>query len=120
MFKKYQGNWTDLRERLKPAPCEVDYHADSNEPDGLAYHERMDRAYHEALESLKEAQADGVPWVMFRHGSSTSRRGAITYRSQIRKLMRSKETTPYIIRRECIQHSSVFVAAIRPKFSVIK
>ena len=27
--------------------------------------------------------------------------------------MRSPEATPYIIRRECIQHDSVFVAAIK-------
>jgi hypothetical protein len=28
--------------------------------------------------------------------------------------MSSKDATPYVIRRECIQHDNVFVAAIRP------
>jgi hypothetical protein len=118
MFKKYARDWTDFRKLLTPAPIEVDYHADPNEPDGLAYHERMQNACKHTLETLKQAQEDGVVYVMFRHGWSTSRRGATTYRSQIRKLMRSREATPYIIRKNCIQHPSVFVAAIRPKFAV--
>ena len=115
MFKKYTGDWTDLR---KLAPCEIDYHADPNERDGLGYWERMDETFKGALEILKHAQEDGHTYVMFRHGSSTSRWGATTHRSQIRKLMRSKEATPYIIRKDCIQHRSVFVAAIRPKLEI--
>src|ERR1035437_9916430 len=51
---------------------------------------------------------------MFLHGWSTSRPGNTTSRSQVRKLMQSKESTPYIVRRDCIQHDTVFVAAIRP------
>jgi hypothetical protein len=114
MFKKYTGDWTDLR-KLTPAPCEIDdYHVDPNEPDGLTYGEHMDKTFKEALETLKQKQEDGEIYVMFRHGSSTSRRGATTHRSQIRKLMRSKEATPFIIRKNCIQHAAVFVAAIRP------
>jgi hypothetical protein len=115
MFKKYAGDWTDLRKLLTPAPLEVDYHANPNEHDGLAYHERMEQAYQRALAILKQAQENGEHYVMFRHGWSTSRRGAITYRSQVRKLMRSREATPYTIRKDCIQHPSVLVAAIRPK-----
>ena len=115
MFKTYAGNWTDLRTVLTPAPIEIDYHHNPNEHDGLAYWQRMDEAYTGALEILKQAQRDGNSYVMFRHGWSTSRPGATTYRPQIRKLMRSKEATPYIVRKNCIQHWSVFVAAIRPK-----
>ncbi len=37
-----------------------------------------------------------------------------TARSVIRGLMRSKAATPYIVRNQCIQHHSCFVAAIRP------
>jgi hypothetical protein len=115
MFKRYTGCWADLRKQLTPAPLEVDYHHDLNEPDGLAFYERMAETYKGALEILKQAHKDGVTYVMFRHGSSTPRRGATTHRSQIRRLMRSKEATPYVIRKECIQHRSVFVAAIRSK-----
>jgi hypothetical protein len=115
MFKKHAGDWTELR-KLTPAPWEIDYHADPNEPDGLDRWQRMDETIKGALEILKRAQEDRVTYVMFLHGSSTSRPGATTHRSQIRKLMRSKEATPYVIRNDCIQHPSVFVAAIRPKF----
>lgn len=31
-----------------------------------------------------------------------------------RSVMRIKEATPYVVRAHCIQHPSVFVAAIRP------
>jgi hypothetical protein len=78
MFKKYEGDWTDLRTRLKPPPVEVDdYHPDSNEFDGLDYWQRMDRTCKRALEILKQAQEDSETYVMFRHGSSTSRRGRL-------------------------------------------
>ena len=118
MFKEYEGPWTDLRKLLVPAPREIDYHPESNQHDGLDFWRRMDNAYKDTLEILKQAQEDCDTYVMFLHGSSTSRPGATTFRSQIRKLMRSKEATPYIIRKECIQHRSVFVARIRHKFEV--
>jgi len=44
MFNEYNGNWIDLRTRLKPAPVEIDdYHPDSHELDGLDYWQRMDK-----------------------------------------------------------------------------
>jgi hypothetical protein len=73
----------------------------------------MKRIREEVLETLKEAQETGEKWVMFIHGWSGSRQ--TTSRSQIRGLMRSAGATPYIVRSECIQHDSVFIAAIRQK-----
>jgi hypothetical protein len=59
------------------------------QPDGLDYWQRMDETSKEELEILKQAQQDGETYVMFRHGSSTSRLGATTHRSQIRKRMQA-------------------------------
>ena len=70
-------------------------------------------AWQKAFEALKDAYQQGLSYVIFTHGHSTSRPGQTTARSQIRKLMRSKSATPYMIRSESIQHESVFVAAIR-------
>jgi hypothetical protein len=106
-------NWTEYRQRF-PGIREVDFHR-SGENDGLDYHERMDRVYEDALAALKQAQSDGVPYVMFRHGWSTSVGWSqTTSRSVVRGLMRSKVATPFIVRSRCIQHESVFIAAIRP------
>jgi len=71
-----------------------------------------------ALAALKEAYEHGVRYVLFTHGWSTSEGWRqTTARSVVRTLMRSRAATPYIVRRECIQHNSAFVAAIRPKES---
>ena len=66
------------------------------------------------MKALKDAYGDGLRYVIFSHGSSTSRRGQTTARSVVRNLMRSKDATPYIVRDQCVQHDSVFAAAIRP------
>ncbi len=59
----------------------------------------MREVYETAFRALREADADpAVSWLMFVHGSST---------------LRSKEATPYIIRKTSIQHRNVFVAALR-------
>jgi hypothetical protein len=92
---------------------EIDFHPDTNEPDYLPFYEKMEKARSLSLAAIKRAQKEGIPWVLFTHGHSTSRIGATTYRSVVRGLMRSKDATPYIIRKNCIQHYSVFVAAIR-------
>ena len=114
MFKKDCRNWTEFQAFL-PAPVEIDFHPVEGEENWMPYHERMAEVYGRALDALESAQAHGVKWVMFTHGSSTSHRGKTTARSQIRSLMRSSDATPFIIRKECFQHYSVFVAAIRPK-----
>lgn len=116
MFKKGSGDWTQYR-KLQPS-IEIDFHYSEYGQREVSYWEAMDRAWNEALGALKRAYQEGMPYVIFTHGSSTSRLGKTTARSQVRTLMRSKDATPYIIRSECIQHETVFVAAIRPNPNV--
>ena len=115
-FKTGAGDWTEYRKL--DGVTEYDFHrAEENgfSPDGYRpYWDRMDSVYSETLDKLKDAQKSGNKFVIFTHGWSTSRIGKTTSRSQVRAVMRSKDSTPYIIRKECIQHDSVFVAAIRP------
>ena len=105
-------NWTEFRKL--PDLMEVDFHWSDNECTGN-YYQNMQAVKNRALKSLQQAQEEGKKFVLFTHGSSTSRRGNTTSRSQVRGLMRSKEATPYISRKDCIQHNSVFVAAIKSK-----
>lgn len=111
-FEYGSRNWVEYRELL-PDLVETDFHWSEEKTTGL-YHENMQKIWDVALASLITAQAAGKKYVMFTHGGSTSGLGKTTSRSQVRKLMRSKDATPYIIRRECIEQSTVFVAAIRP------
>lgn len=114
-FKRGTGDWTEYRKL--DGVTEYDFHRSGE--NGVSsegwrpYAERMEAVYFETLEKLKDAQQAGNKFVLFTHGSSNSRPGKTTSRSQIRAVMRSKGSTPYIIRKECIQHDSVFVAAIR-------
>jgi len=110
-FKNDRRNWVEFR--LLPDLVERDFHWSSDKPSG-DYYDNMQAVWNTALSDLIVAQRDGKKFVLFRHGWSTSGIGKTTARSQVRKLMRSKDATPYVIRRECIQHDSVFVAAIRP------
>jgi len=112
MFKKGTGDWTQYRgEGVK----EVNFHLEEIDREGpkLPYHELMAEIYVRIVTELEKAQKCGDKWVMFIHGSSTSRRGKQTSRSEVRGFMRSKDATPYICRGDCIQHETVFVAAIR-------
>ena len=114
-FKREYRNWTEYRDL--PGVLEHDFHhynPDQNAPK-LPHYELMDNVYKEALVIVQKAHDQGKQYVLFRHGSSTSRVGATTTRSQIRKLMQNKVATPFIIRKNCIQHETVFVVAIRPK-----
>ncbi len=108
-FIKGVGDWTQYRS-LQPG-LEIDFHLESRRD--TSYEEAMINIAERALKSLKTAQENGLLYLMFTHGHSTSRQGKITARSQIRKLMNSSLATPYIIRAECIQHNSVFVARIK-------
>ena len=112
-FIEEGGDWTKYRSL--PNLREFDFHNNEDEESCLPYWERMENVWNDSLKVLETSQASGVEYVLFTHGWSTSYSGNITSRSQVRKLMRSKESTPYIIRKKCIQHDSVFVAAIRPK-----
>jgi len=109
-FKFEMRDWIEYRDL--PDLMEVDFHRANQNSRGL-YHENMQSIWDDTLSAVKAAQAQGKKYVLLKHGWSTSHVGKTTSRSQIRKFMRSKEATPYIIRRDCIQHDSVFVAAIR-------
>ena len=79
----------------------------------MTYAEAMAGTLDLVVAKLKEAQRNGRSHLMIIHGSSTSRRGKTTARSQIRNFMRSKHATPLIDRKESIQHPVVFVAKLR-------
>ena len=116
-MKKETRNWTHYKQL--PNLREVDFHwSDRDKHPGreyFGYVVNMEAVCREAFEAIQRAHADGVQWLLLTHGSSTSRRGATTARSQIRGLIRSKDTTPFIVRSQCIQHPSVMVVAIRRK-----
>lgn len=113
MFKNESGDWT--RYRRLPNLMEVDFHDSERGRRHVPYYEAMDHVWIRALDAIKTAHEQGQQYVLFTHGWSTSRPGKTTARSQVRSLMRSRDATPYIIRKESVQHDSVFVAAIRPK-----
>lgn len=104
-------NWTDFR--TLPDCIEVDFHRSESGRRKVPYWEAMSEVYSDALESIERAYELGLKYVLMTHGSSTSRPGHTTARSQIRGLVRSPEATPYVNRRECIQHNSVFVVALK-------
>ena len=110
------GDWTQYRKlgRVDEIDCHLGPQRDRDGWRQTSFHELMDGVREEALEALQLAQEAGYQWVLFTHGRSSSRPGKATCRSVIRKLMRSKSATPFIVRCKCIQHESVFVAAIRP------
>ncbi len=108
VFKRFYGNWTELR---KYNPKEIDFHYGNGL--GVAYWDAMTEVKEIVRDRLVSAQRDGDPYVLFTHGRSTSRRGRTTARSVVRGFMRSAEATPLIIRKECIQHQSAFLARVR-------
>ena len=105
------GDWS--RFQSLPDLMQVDFHWSGFETTKGLYG-NMAEVYDTAVGALKEAYRTGRQYVLFTHGYSTSGRGKTSARSIIRALMESKEATPYIIRKKCIKHYSVFVAAIRP------
>jgi hypothetical protein len=113
MFKKATGDWTLLQ---RPSCIEVDFYHELN--DGRrawpCYEELMGEVRRNSLAALQVAYTYGIEHVLFRHGCSISRIGKSTARSVVRGLMQSKTATPYIVRIQCVQHESVFLAAIRP------
>ncbi len=116
-FKEEAGDWTPHRKL--PDSVEVDLHRSDDRPRhgprDVPYRADMLEVEDDAFEALVNAQQEGKQYVLFTHGRSTSGFGKTTARSVIRGLMRSTAATPYIVRKECIQHPSVFVAAIRPR-----
>lgn len=112
-FKQEHGNWLEYRKLS--GLVELDFHRADQESDA-PYWIKMDNVLGEVLDHLQIAQNQGAKWLLITHGWRSSLGWKkTTARSQVRKLMRSKEATPYIVRGECIQHQSVFLAAIKPK-----
>jgi ABC transporter substrate binding protein len=90
---------------------EIDLHFGRRDRNA-SYDEAMADIEQLIRESLRKAQENGRPYVMFMHGHPTSRPGKTTARSVVRSFMRSKEATPFIMRADCIQHPAVFFAKI--------
>ena len=107
------GDWMLFRSRfaLKPED-EIDFHFGAREL-GSDFFSNMVEVERMVEKALRDAQKRGRPYVLFRHGWSTSRRGRASARSVVRQFMRSKLATPLIERRECIVHFSVFLAKVR-------
>jgi hypothetical protein len=95
MFKKGSGPWTQYRGE---GVDEVDFHwADDNQSGPKSpYEQRMAEVASFTVGALKSAHERCIKYVLFRHGWSTSRGGKSTSRSAVRKVMRSREATPYI------------------------
>jgi hypothetical protein len=93
---------------------EINLHFGKRDPSSMSFQEAMAGVTDIVAAALDNAQRKRRPYVMFVHGSSTSRRGKTTARSQVRNFMRSKGATPLIDRGGCIQHETVFVAKLRP------
>ncbi len=111
MFQKGKGDWTEYKKL--PDSEEVDFHWSEYGHREKAYWEVMQDVQDKTFDALEDAQARKIQYVIFTHGYSTSGPFKTTARSVVRGIMRSKGATPYIIRKRCIQHHAVFVAAIR-------
>ncbi len=117
-FQIGSGDWT--RYRSLPGLMEVDLHFSDyrrswDEPP-VPYWETMNKIEEIVLRELEEGFNDpNTKHVLYMHGKSTSRNGKQTSRSVVREIMRGKAATPYIDRRCCIQHDSVFVAALKQR-----
>lgn len=110
-FRFETRNWVEYR--ALPGIVEVDFHFAPHESQG-AFHEHMRDGRERTLKALENAYRSGMRYVLFTHGWSTSGPGRTSMRSVVRGVMRSKDATPFIVRSQCIQQPSVFVAAIRP------
>ena len=109
-FKTGRGDGREWKEI--PKTLIIDYH---DGPDfGLEYWEHLEDFRKRTIEELIKSQKEGYEYILFTHGSSTSRQGAQTARSEVRKIMKGKEGTPFITRSECIDYFSSFLAAIKP------
>lgn len=112
-MKREEGNWVSYRERFGLSNVdEINLHFGPRKL-GTSYYDVMVEVEDHVRNSLRKAQENGRQFVMFLHGCSTSRPGQTTARSVVRGFMRSKEATPFIVRADCVQHPTVFVAKIR-------
>ena len=110
-MKRVSGPWETL-------PGEVyDLHW-SKYRDGRSFGDHMADVSEFVTERIHDAYKRGVDYVSFTHGYSTSGPFKTSSRSIVRAIIRSKDTTPYILRSECVQHTSYMIVRIRPNPSV--
>jgi hypothetical protein len=113
-FRVGLGSWTQYRSQFGLSESdEIDLHFGKRDPSLMSFREAMAGVTDLVVASLGKARRERRPYVMFIHGSSTSRRGKTTARSQVRNFMRSKHATPLIDRSGCVQHETVFVAKLK-------
>jgi hypothetical protein len=113
-FQRGFGDWRQYRSQFGLTEFdEIDLHFGERDRSRFSYAEVMAGVVNIVVAKLKEARLNGRSHVMIIHGSSTSRRGKTTARSQVRGFMRSKDATPLIDRKGCIQHNAVFVAKLK-------
>jgi len=119
-FQRGFGDWRRYRSEFGlTEPDEIDLHFGKRDRSRLSFAEAMAEVVDIVIAKLKEAQLSGRSHVMIIHGRSTSRRGKTTARSQVRNFMRSKDATPLIDRKGCIQHDTVFVARLKQPQTVV-
>jgi hypothetical protein len=120
MFKSVGGDWLLLGEQYDPREVDLHFKEIDLAEHGrhVPYEEKMGQVRELVERELRKAHAEGVPWLMFLHGHSTSLGWQdTTSRSIVRRLMRSKAATPMIVRSKCIQHESVFLVRLRRQVS---
>ena len=114
MSYKFKTGFGDGREwKNHPKSSVTDFHYGKDH--GMEHWELVERWHKETMDALIKAQKEGCDYILFSHGSSSSRQGWQTARSEVRKIMHGKEGTPFIIRKNCIDYGSSFLAAIQPK-----
>src|SRR5262249_56614940 len=116
MSKALQQGWGDWKRYRRPDCREVNLHFGERDRQAKSYKQAMAEVTELVERALREAQQGGRPYIMFIHGRSTSRRGKVTARSQVRGFMRSSKATPLIQRDQCIQHETIFLAKVRLGF----
>ena len=113
-FQVGRGPWRQYRSQFSLFESdEINLHFGKRDPSSMSFQEAMANVTDIVVASLKEARRKRRCYVMFIHGSSTSRRGRTTVRSQVRNFMRSKNATTLIDRNGCIQHDTVFIAKLK-------
>lgn len=114
-FQQSHGDWRKYRSQFGLTEAdEIDLHFGKRDPTQMSYRAAMAEVTNLVIAKLREAQLNGRSHVLIIHGSSTSRRGKTTARSQVRNFMRSKDATPLIDRKGCIQHNAAFLAKLKP------
>jgi hypothetical protein len=84
-MKHEQGNWVSYCDRLGlSGDDKIDLHFGPRDRNVASYDEAMADVEQLIRHSLRKAQENGRPYVMFIHGQSTSRPGRTTARSVVR------------------------------------